>query len=116
MRALIIATLLALTGCATTAQIETVVVDKPIMTCPKPPTVPVIEYKVDSLTEADIKTPGAVGEAYKYDMTALRVQNRIYRQILDEYSRSSMNFDAVNAEIDKLYKHIGVVQKPINTQ
>jgi hypothetical protein len=94
----------ALAGCATTEPVvRTVTVDKPIPFCPTPPNVPTVEYKVDALTMDDLKDPGKVGQAYKYDMLALRQQLRIYQQILSEYAKASQNFDAVKAEIDKAY-------------
>lgn len=109
----IIAATLA-TGCAE-RQIRLVEVDKPIPMCPKPPTVPVCEFQVDSLTSSDLNK---VGPAYKYDMTCLRAVDRINRMINEEYLKTSQNFDAVNAEIDKSFKDlkakVDAAQKPVS--
>lgn len=101
-----------LSGCFATAPIQTVVVDKPVVMCPKPPAVPALVSRVDQLTEADAKTPGVVGEAYKYDMTYLRTMEGIYRMILEEYSKTSQSFDAVNAEIDKAFANMQSPKQP----
>lgn len=98
---------LFLVGCGhTIVQKEIVTVDKPVMYVPKPPEVPQFVSQVDQLTDADIKDPGKVGQAYKYDMTFLRKTNDILRQILAQYSSSSINFDKINEEITKIYADI----------
>ena len=106
-----------LAGCAE-RQIRLVEVDKPIPMCPKPPTVPVCEFQVDHLTPSDLKDPGKVGAAYKYDMTCLRAVDRINRMINEEYLKTSQNFDAVNTEIDKSFKDlkakVDAAQKPVS--
>lgn len=110
MRLLIICGIvLAIAGCGSNpTKIQTVSVDKPIVYCPAPPAVPTYESAVDKLTPADKNNPGVVGEAYKYDMTWLRANNRIYKMILDQYSKSSQNFDEVNSEISKLYNNSAI--------
>ena len=78
--------LLLLTGCATTEQpIKTVYVDKPVYSCPAPPTVPQHVYEVDKLTDKDKTDPGKVAQAYKADMLYLRKMEPIYRGILKQY-------------------------------
>lgn len=95
----------ALAGCATAPvePINTVTVDKPIPLCPTPPDVPKLAFKVDQLTVDDLKDPGKVGQAYTYDMTYLRAVVKIYDQILAEYAKTSANFAAVKADIDKTF-------------
>lgn len=104
----IIALALSLVGCFETlpAKKEIVIVEKPVPFIPKPPEVPKFTSEVDKLTAEDIKDPGKVGQAYKHDMTALRKLQVIYELILDQYRQSSENFDQINMEIDKLFKHI----------
>lgn len=95
----------ALAGCATTnptKPVDPVIIDKPVVTCPTPPTVPKFTYTVDALTAADQADPGKVAQAYKRDMIILRSQVRIYEMIVNEYGKASVNFDAVNAEIANL--------------
>jgi hypothetical protein len=79
-----------------------VYVDKAVPYCTAPPQVPQFTRLVDSLTPADIVTPGAVAKDYVYDMTVLRSQVKIYQEILDQYSKQTQDFSAVQAEIDKL--------------
>lgn len=95
-----------LVGCASTPtpEVRIVTVDKPIPMCPIPPTIPTIEYEVDKLTNLDKVDPGKVGQAYKYDMLYLRNAVRLYQMILDEYKKTSGNFDQVKLEIDKVFK------------
>lgn len=99
---------LFLVGCGTNTVIkkEIVTVDKPIPYVPKPPVVPTFDSLVDKLTDEDIKDPGKVGQAYKYDMMFLRKTNDIMRQILQQYSSSSLDFDKINEEITKIYADI----------
>lgn len=99
---------LFLVGCGTNTVIkkEIVTVDKPIPYVPKPPVVPTFDSLVDKLTDEDIKDPGKVGQAYKYDMMFLRKTNDIMRQILQQYNSSSLDFDKINEEITKIYADI----------
>lgn len=119
MKTLIACTIVAIfvSGCAE-RQIKLVEVDKPIPMCPKPPVVPVCNFLVDQLTAADLKDPGKVGEAYKYDMTCLRTVDRINKLINQEYLKTSQNFDAVNEEISKSFKELSTkveaAQKPVS--
>lgn len=107
MKGIVILAALLLSGCVhTIVKTEVVPVDKPIPFVPKPPEVPKFKSQVDLLTDADVSDPGKVGQAYKYDMTALRQLIKIYEQILLQYSESSQNFDQINAEIDKIYSTI----------
>jgi hypothetical protein len=102
---LAIVAILALMGCETfpVKKTEIVTVDKPIAFIPPPPIVPTYESQVDKLTDADIKDPGKIAQAYKYDIVALRGLVKIYQGILDQYRASSINFDEINKEIDKLF-------------
>lgn len=110
MRALLVITVLAssllLAGCPAVLPVRTeiVTVNKPVPFIPPPPTVPKFESQVDKLTLDDANDPGKVGQAYKYDMTALRNLVKIYQMILDTYSAGAQNFDQVNKEIDQLFK------------
>lgn len=109
MKALIsLALCVALVGCACDPIIktETVYVDKPIPFVPKPPDVPKFVSKVDTLAPTDISDPGKVGQAYKYDVIALRNLLRIHEQILAQYSSSSVNFDDIQKQIDQIYSDI----------
>lgn len=109
-----IAVALTLSGCAfdqkVVIQKELVPVDKPVPFIPKPPTVPPFVSQVDLLKADDIKDPGKIAVAYKYDMTQLRALISIYQLILQQYTLSSTDFDAVNAEIDKLYAQVNKTQ------
>lgn len=82
--------------------VEIVTVDKAVPYCPAPPDIQKTEYMVDKLEPNDISNPGRVAKAYVYDMTLLRSQIKIYQMILDEYSKTTQDFDAVKREIDKL--------------
>jgi hypothetical protein len=78
--------LLSMVGCSSMpSPVEIVYVDKPILTSPKPPTLPAFNSQVDKLTSADAKTPGVVGVAYKADMITLRAIENICRQTFAEY-------------------------------
>lgn len=79
-----------------------VYVDRAVPYCPAPPPMQKYEYLVDSLTAANVSTPGKVAKDYVYDMTLLRGQVKIYQMILDEYKKEHQDFSAVQAEIDKL--------------
>jgi hypothetical protein len=105
---LVVASTLLLAGCPATMPLKTevVVVDKPMPFIPPPPVVPKYDYKVDKLTPEDAKDPGKVGQAYKYDMTALRQLVLIYDSILEQYQSASQNFDEVNKQIDELFKKV----------
>ena len=94
-----------LVGCASApvAPTNVVTVDKPIAVVPKPPEVPVFASQVDALTPADIKDPGKVGQAYRYDVTMLRSLVKIYQMILAQYTTSSYQFEAIEAEINNLF-------------
>ena len=94
-----------LVGCAATPTAPTniVTVDKPIAVVPKPPEVPAFVSQVDTLTQADIKDPGKVGQAYRYDITMLRSLVKIYQLILAQYTTSSYQFDTIEAEINSLF-------------
>lgn len=111
--AIILCLTLALVGCQTLPGKDVIVNnDKVVAVVPKPPAVPTFDSQVDKLTDADVKDPGKVGVAYKYDMTALRGLILIYRQIIDQYSSSSVNFDAVNTQINQLYTAPNPAVKP----
>lgn len=108
--AIVLASLLFV-GCGSTiVKTEIVTVDKPVPYVPKPPVVPPFVSKVDQLTNDDVKDPGKVGQAYKYDMTALRQLLSIYVLIIAQYDSSSQNFDEINAQIDKIYADINSAQ------
>lgn len=94
-----------LVGCASTptAPTNVVTVDKPIAVVPKPPAVPTFASQVDALTQADVKDPGKVGQAYRYDITMLRSLVKIYQLILAQYTASSYQFEAIEAEINNLF-------------
>jgi hypothetical protein len=93
IRILVIA--LLLTGCATTSPtvIQPVTVNKPVLSCPPPPDLPVFTSLVDKLTEQDIANPGTIGQAYVKDMVLLRHLIRQYQQILQEYKQISTILD-----------------------
>lgn len=119
MRHVIIAFAIVLSGCAE-QQIKLVEVNKPIPMCPKPPIVPTCEFRVDQLSNADQQNPGKVGEAYKYDMTCLRAVYNINQLILQEYEKTSQNFDTVSEVINQSFKslnaNITAVQKDSNNK
>lgn len=110
MKKLLVAAMvaLALSGCAFNEppKQQIIYVNKPVPYIPPPPVVPKFESQVDKLTDDDAKDPGKVGQAYKYDVIALRKLVSIYDAILAQYQASSASFDAVNAEIDKLTKQL----------
>lgn len=94
---------LLLVGCQSAKPIVDIqYVDKPIVIIPKPPEVPKFEYYVDKLTDRDISNPGNVGYAYVHDLTIARQLEVIFREIIDQYTKSSVNFDQVNEKINQL--------------
>lgn len=97
-----------LSGCATKVivQKEIVTVDKPVPFIPVPPVVPRCELMVDKLVPEDKETPGKVGQAYKYDTMCLRMRSQIQDQILEQYTKSSVNFDEINKQISELFTQI----------
>lgn len=101
---IVITTALALSACGTTrpAADKIVYVDRAVPYCTAPPNVQKFESMVDSLTPSDVKVPGKVAKDYVYDMTVLRAQVKIYRMILDQYTKQTQDFSAVQAEIDKI--------------
>ena len=101
---LIILAVLTLSACGTTrpSADKIVYVDRAVPYCTAPPDVQKFELMVDSLTPSDVTTPGKVAKDYVYDMTVLRAQVKIYRMILDQYSKQTQDFSAVQAEIDKI--------------
>lgn len=108
MKKLIICSLLVLVaGCATTRQTipqtKVVTIDKPIPFCPAPIDVAACSNYVDSLTEADHKDPGKVAQAYKLDMTCLRITDKILRRILTGYKDTS----AMNKDVTRLFNEYG---------
>lgn len=111
---LCVVTVLFVSGCANTSDVvkkEIVYVDKPLPFCPAPPLFPVVEFKVDLLTDADVKDPGKVGQAYKHDMLYLRELKKIQDMVMEQYRKTSQNFEAVQAEIKKLYETTATVDK-----
>jgi hypothetical protein len=101
---ILIAMIASLVGCSwlPVRKEKTVEVDKAVPSCPKPPAdLPKCVYLVDGLTAADAATPGKVGMAYKVDMTCLRTVNAIYMEVIDQYGKTTQNFDEVKAKIDK---------------
>jgi hypothetical protein len=109
MKKLIICSLLVLVaGCATTArqpvqQTKVVTIDKPIPFCPAPIDVAACSNYVDNLTDADLKDPGKVVQAYKLDMTCLRITDKILRRILAGYKDTS----AMNKDVTRLFNEYG---------
>jgi len=77
--------LCGLVGCSTMpSPIETVYVNKPILTSPTPPPLPKFVPHVDKLTPNS--TPGEVGVAYKTDMMTLRYIESVCRQTFAEFA------------------------------
>lgn len=103
---------LALAGCGSQVVIkkEVVTVDRPVAFVPVPPFVPKFDSQVDKLTDADITDPGKIGQAYKYDMFALRSLNKIYESILDQYKKSSQDFDKINEQVKQLVSDINTAE------
>jgi hypothetical protein len=89
---------------------EIVTVNKPVPYCPPPPDVPEYAFQVDLLTQADLKDPGTVGQAYKLDMTALRKNDRTMRAIIEQYRNTSNSFSTVQQQIDEIFSHLNEVE------
>lgn len=105
MKKLIIAMALSMSfGCS--MQKEMVPVDKPFPACPKPPVTATYDMWVDQLTDADLNDPGKVGQAYKHDMIYLRKRIAIDQQILEQYDKTSTNYDQAKQQIDKAYESL----------
>lgn len=105
-----ILTAAVLTGCATanlTPEVKLQKVDTPVAYCPAPPAIPQIDYyHVDKLVDANVSDPGAVAQAYKYDMTYLRAVVKLQQLIILQYSDTSKTADDTKAQIDKLYQTV----------
>lgn len=102
-KALIVLVLLC---CGCSLQKDVIVVDKPFPACPKPPETASYDLWVDQLTDADINDPGKVGQAYKHDMLYLRQRIIVDQQILDQYNKTSVNYDQTKQQIDKAYESL----------
>lgn len=102
---LIALALVAITGCATTVpSVKTVTVNRPVPYVPTPPNVPVCTNYIDTLTQADIKDPGKVVQAYKLDMSCYRANDVTFRKIIEEYRRVSENNADVKVLLDDMIK------------
>lgn len=117
MKHLILTLALVCSACAPAKQYvirnQVQYVDKPVFICPKPPEVPQYTFLVDQLTPADQTDPGKVGQAYVHDMIILRETDRILRSILQQYTTTSVNFEQVRQQVDKL---IEKTSKPLEKQ
>lgn len=100
---LLVPFVLMLSACATTSVVhDPVNVEVPVAFCPPPPTVPSHDFQVDKLQPTDVNDPGKVGQAYKADMAYLREAQRIYIMILEQYGKTSQNFEEVQKRVKEL--------------
>ena len=90
---------------------EVVTVAKPVPYCPAPPELIPTNYLVDTLTDADAKDPGKVGQYYKHDMEQLRGINKIYALIIEQYRTAHGNLESVQKEIDEIFKTLDIAEK-----
>lgn len=88
---LALASLLMVTACAMPiVQPQIVTVDKPVISCPIPPTIPPISLYTKKLKASDVKNPGKVVQYYKADIVQLYEQNQQLRTILNQYKSLSV--------------------------
>jgi hypothetical protein len=113
-RLLLCIALIAIPGCSFLQSVvkkEVVTVAKPVPYCPAPPELIATNYLVDTLTDADAKDPGKVGQYYKHDMEQLRGVNKIYSIIIEQYRTAHGNLESVQKEIDEIFKTLDVTEK-----